>query len=293
LDGYSVRPTHTLDIGEASAADAGDLSKFVDFVLELHRLLRRESDLSPGNPTVSRWISLFRQNLRGSHRPEDVQFVLENRRIRPIRRELLAMLSEAEGLEELYEARRLLEQEGNGNELLSRLPGWNVYECLAGKEMECFDTLKRPGSSPAEPILFVGSGPLPLSAIVMHLRGRTEMTCLDLDPAACEVSESLLRRLGLGGKITVLQVDGADYDYRQFRRILVASLVPNKSAVLDRIRSTAPGAIVGVRTAEGMRGLMYEAVDEARLSARGWGILARTTRRENLVMNSTIFIAPQ
>jgi hypothetical protein len=293
LDNYSVRPTNTLDPAVSSATGEDDISQFIGFVSEVHRLLRSASDLSPANPAVADMIARFRQRLKVSYRLEAVEAVLEDRRIRPIRRELLAMLSKVEGLEELYEAKRLIGETGNGLDLLASLPSWSVYESLAGKEMQCFESIRDSASSPSEPILFVGSGPLPLSAIVMRLNGRTNTTCLDLNPEACEVSERLVRRLGLEESIAVLPKDGAEFDYRPYRRILVASLVTDKAAVLERIRSTSPEAIVGVRTAEGMRRLMYEAVDETRLTDQGWRIAARTTPQENLVMNSTIFLTAE
>lgn len=293
MDSYSVRSTDTLDAAEPSASGTDDMSRFVDFVLDVHRLLRRAADLSPANPAVADMIARFRQRLRISYRREQVQAVLEDRSIRPIHRELLAVLSKVEGLEELYEAKRLLEKPGNGIDLVASLPAWNVYVSLAGKEMQAFESIPEAAASPSEPILFVGSGPLPLSAIVMRMNGRTNTTCLDLNPEACEVSKRLVRRLGLEESIVVLPEDGAKFDYRPYRRILVASLVTDKAAVLERIRSTNPKAVVGVRTAEGMRRLMYEAVDETRLSAEGWRIAARTTPQENLVMNSTIFLTAQ
>ncbi len=271
-------------------AEVDDAAELVALLHETHQALLRERDLSPANSSLTSTVARLRQRVRRSYSPEAVQAVLGDRSVRAMHRDLLSKLSEVEGLAELYEAERMLETGERGVDLLTRLPDWNVYVSLAGKEIEKFDALRLEGSPPTERVVFVGSGPLPLSAIVMHLHGRMAMTCLDLNPRACEASERLLRRLGLEGSITVLPMDGAEFDYRPFRRIVVASLVPNKDAVLERVRATSPEAIVGVRTAEGMKRLIYEAVDEARLSAQGWSIEARTTPEEGLVINSTLFL---
>jgi hypothetical protein len=83
---------------------------------------------------------------------------------------------------------------------------------------------------------------------------------------------------------------GAAFDYSPYSRIFVASLVQNKPAVLAQIARTASNPLVAVRTAEGMRQIMYEAIDESELSKQGWRILARTWPDAKLVINSTLFL---
>lgn len=117
------------------------------------------------------------------------------------------------------------------------------------------------------------------------------MICLEFDAAAYEASCSLLQYMGLADRVRVIMEDGATYDYGAYSNVIVASLVRNKLAVLEQISRTSPDCLVAVRTAEEMRQIMYEAIDERQLTALGWRLLARTLPIENLVINSTLFLA--
>ncbi|MNV99991.1 hypothetical protein D3C71_1954280 [compost metagenome] len=71
--------------------------------------------------------------------------------------------------------------------------------------------------------------------------------------------------------------------------MFIASLVSCKDRVLEQIRRTSADSLVAVRTAEGIRQLMYEAVDEEAMIAAGWSLLGRTWPKERIVINSTLF----
>lgn len=264
---------------------------FIAFIREVNELLQREADLSPANPPVANMIRRLSLLLRCRYLPEEVQSILSHEYIRMNQRNLQNKLSEAEFLAELSDSRHICESEDSVMDIVKKLPSWNIYMALVGAE---FSTLHRlvPQNSAADklPIVFVGSGPLPISAIMLHLFSDAEVICLEIDAAAYDVSCSLLEHMGLGTKVRVVMENGSKFDYSPYSRIFVASLVKNKQAVLEQISRTSPNALVAVRTAEGMRRIMYESMDESQLHQQGWRILARTWPDENLVINSTLFL---
>lgn len=267
------------------------VDELIAFLREANDILQQEVDLSPANLRVTNMIKRLSLYLRSRYLPEDVQAILSDEYIRLNQRSMQERLSKAEYLAELDDSRQLGQASGSILGNIARLPIWKVYMALVGEELL---TLRRivhhEDSRPVSPIVFVGSGPLPLSIIMIHLLGGVEVVGLERDSAAYETSRSLIERMGLASKVTIKLADGAEFDYRPYGQVFVASLVRNKSSVLDRITRTSPGAIVAVRTAEGMKQLMYEAVDESELIRQGWRILDRTLPDEMLVINSTLFL---
>lgn len=237
-------------------------------------------------PAVREAVEKLRQHVRQPYSPEQVRQVLEHGDVSRLHAGLLAKLAAAEGGMELSDALELGGRPRLKLADLGELISWKVYETLVGQEMELLEGLR---PEPGLPIAFVGSGPLPLSALLLHLRLGCPVTCVDSDPEACDASRRLIGRLGLEEGIRVVREEGAFFDYAPYSAVFVASLVTGKAGVLGRIRSTRPDAVLAVRTAEGMRRLMYESVDEAALAAGGWVLLGRTHPAERVVINSTLF----
>ncbi|MBD2867083.1 nicotianamine synthase family protein [Paenibacillus arenilitoris] len=267
------------------------VNEFIAFIREANELLGQQLDLSPANQLVTSIVNRLSLRLRSRYLPEEIEAVLSNEYIRGNQRSLQHRLSEAEFLVELSDSRRLCHSEDAGLAIVTRLPNWKVYMALVREELSILRRFIGQDDQPAKsPIVFVGSGPLPLSPIILHLFGDVEVICLEIDSAAYEASCALLERMGLSANITVLVENGSAFDYSAYSRIFVASLVRNKPAVLERIRRTSPNPLIAVRTAEGMRQIMYEAVDESQLNMQGWRIAARTRPDENLIINSTLFL---
>ncbi|MBB3111508.1 hypothetical protein FHS18_003576 [Paenibacillus phyllosphaerae] len=285
MDSHSNRITQC-------AADMGSsqvMSDLVALVEDVFEVLQRERDLTPANDAVTSMIERLKSQLRLHYEPEEIGEVLNNERIRSFHGELLAKLSAAESETELYDSRTLCATNYSGLQLITGLPYWGIYEALVGQELAILRNYIGRDLAGMK-VVFVGSGPMPLSAILIHLYSNAEVTCLEINPAAFEASRTLLERLGLQDRVTVRQVNGDAFDYGDYPIIFVASLVTDKAHVLEQIRCKQPDALVAVRTAEGMRQLMYETLDERLLKSQGWQILGRTTPQENLVINSTLFM---
>ncbi|GGG86260.1 nicotianamine synthase family protein [Paenibacillus radicis (ex Gao et al. 2016)] len=267
------------------------IEDFIAFIRQANELLQTESDLSPDNSLVKSIISHLSLQLRSSYLPEEVQAVLSHAYIQLNQRSLQNKLSEAEFLTEISDCRHFCKSEVPGLDRVTRLPNWNIYMALVSQELSILrQIIQQNPHIGKSPVVFVGSGPMPLSPIILHLLGNVEVICLEIDAVAYDASCTLLEHLGLANKVKVVMENGSEFDYSSYSRIFVASLVRNKRAVLRQISSTSSAPLVAVRTAEGMRQIMYEAVDESQLNEMGWQIAGRTYPVENLVINSTLFL---
>lgn len=287
MKGYSISSAiHTVNAPSKQRVD-----QLIDIIRESNELLQKELDLSPANHAVKNIVSQLTLQLRSRYSPEEIQSVLSHEYIRMNQRPLRDMLSEAEFLAELTDSRIICNSEHSVVDALKGLPAWTIYRALVSQELSTLHPfIRERDRAEKEPIIFVGSGPMPLSSIILHQLSETNVTCLEMDSVAYDASCFLLERLGLTDKVTVVMQNGAEFDYSSYSQIFVASLVRNKKEVLERIIHTAADPLVAVRTAEGMRQIMYEAIDESDLIKQGWRILGRTCPEENLVINSTLFL---
>ncbi len=259
-------------------------------IRETNELLHAEADLSPANHRAASLIRRLSLQLRSSLLPEEVLSVLGDEYVRKHRRDLQRKLSEAEFLVEMSDSHQLCVSPDPVMDIVRGLPYWNAYINLVSEELSMLRRLTELDQADRTTVVFVGSGPMPLSPILLHLLGRVEVICLEIDPAAYRASRALLERMELANKVRVLLVDGAAFDYSAYNQVFVASLVDNKAAVLERIRLTSPAPLAAVRTAAGIKQVMYEAIDESELMERGWRMLSCTSPDDTLVMNSTLFI---
>lgn len=122
------------------------------------------------------------------------------------------------------------------------------------------------GHAPRVPrrALFVGSGPLPLSALLLARHG-VAVDALDIDPEAVALGGDLARALGTDVRVRrgdlLDEDDLGDYDL-----VCVAALVglepASKTAALAHVRSRmGPGATVLARSAHSLRALLYPVLD--------------------------------
>ncbi|MFC6333702.1 nicotianamine synthase family protein [Paenibacillus septentrionalis] len=267
------------------------IEDFIALIREANEILQKQSDLSPTNQLVADTVRRLSDQLRARYSQEEIQTILSNNYIRMNQRSLQHKLSEAECLAELEASRRICQIQLSVIDEVKKLPSWNIYMELVGKELSILHQLDiQDGRAVKTPIVFVGSGSLPLSAIILHLQGNAEVICLEIDDAAYEASCALVKSMGLSTHITILKENGADYIYSSCSLIFVASLVRNKGEVLEQIKRTASDPLVAIRTAEGIKQIMYESIDESQLIKQGWRVAARTLPNEQLVINSTLFL---
>lgn len=141
-----------------------------------------------------------------------------------------------------------LERAWAGADDLAGFPYLHHYRLLVEAELAAVGPVRR--------VLFVGSGPLPLSPMLLARHG-LDVDAVDRDPSAVAAAEKVVTgpRFRIGDVIH--QHDLAGYDL-----VVVAALVDDKRRCLEHLAATlAPGAMVLARSAHGMRTLLYPAVE--------------------------------
>jgi hypothetical protein len=110
-----------------------------------------------------------------------------------------------------------------------------------------------------ERLLFIGSGPLPVSAILAHEYLGVPVDCVDVDTVAVADSRRLLQHLQLSDAVHVLHADGTSIDARAYDAILIALLAKPKGEILASLaRCARKDCRIVCRTSEGLRELVYE-----------------------------------
>lgn len=110
---------------------------------------------------------------------------------------------------------------------------YNNYEEIASKEYNLIKNNTRINDKTQ--ILFAGSGALPLTAIIMHIKYGLNISLLDVDKDAIEKSSLLIRKLDL--PIKVIHQDFFKYDLSRYDIVFAASLISNKKKVVEKFKS--------------------------------------------------------
>ncbi len=184
------------------------------------------------------------------------------------RRELLGLCSQSEYELELYWSNRIAKSK-NPQAEITRFPYWNNYMKLALKEMAL---LEQCTDHKEHKILFIGGGPLPMTAIVLVLTTGLKITILDQDLTACYRSEKLIEKLQLSKKINIVHCDAKSFKkYRAFNVVYQAALVGSdwmeQVEIINYIRNQiTQGTHILVRGAHGNRRLLYREFDADKVS---------------------------
>jgi nicotianamine synthase len=114
-------------------------------------------------------------------------------------------------------------------------------------------------------VAFLGSGPLPLSALFLAEALRAEVDAVDCDPVALAAGRRMAAALGPRG-VRFVEGDAAALDVSGHDVVVLAALVgatrPAKLAVLTHLAATmTPGAVLLARSARAARTLLYPPVD--------------------------------
>jgi nicotianamine synthase len=212
-----------------------------------------------------------------------------------MRGRLIRQCSEAEGLLEAHYA-DLLADFDNPLDHLELFPYLNNYILLSQLE---HGLLARhvPGPPPSR-LAFVGSGPLPLSSLVLaarHLPAPARFDNYDICGEANERARRLVRGdEDLSGRMAFRTSDVADVtlDMAAYDVVFLAALVgmaaEEKARVVEHLgRHMSPGAALVVRSAHGARGFLYPIVDPEEIRRGGFEVLA-VHHPEGEVINSVI-----
>ncbi|MEM6902178.1 MAG: nicotianamine synthase family protein [Pseudomonadota bacterium] len=255
--------------GRMGGPDADAVYEIKSTVLGAWNVLKDATDLSPRNPLINMTLSTLVNTLAQRHDVATVRAVVDDPEIREIMPSMWSKLSVAEGQMEAFWADHFNRKRGGVsvddlNEFIYR----DNYDELTKMELGHWRS-KGDGADKDSHIFFVGSGPLPLTAIDYHLKTGAKVTCVDNDPNAVAQSRALIRKLGLDNHIDVVQKAGDEVDYSNASHVVVAALVMNQPKVVRHVLEDNPSALLGVRSASGLRTILYPPADTRSLKAIG------------------------
>ncbi len=128
------------------------------------------------------------------------------------------------------------------------------YETLIRTQVESLQ------HSRPQRVAFIGSGPMPISLILLYRLYGIESVGIDIDPKAVSLSIQGIRRLGLEGAITVVQGTEKVLGHIDWDLVVVAALAEPKVRIfahLKRIMADTGGRPVICRTYSGLRTLLH------------------------------------
>jgi ribosomal protein S18 acetylase RimI-like enzyme len=112
-------------------------------------------------------------------------------------------------------------------------------------------------------ILFLGSGALPISALLLHAEMGVPVHCVARDSSAIEISRKAVESYGARGAVTVLGAKDSDYDIQNYDLIVVGILFRPKKSILKTVRKRSqPGCQVLCQTSCGLGQLIYESISD-------------------------------
>jgi GNAT superfamily N-acetyltransferase len=106
-------------------------------------------------------------------------------------------------------------------------------------------------------ILFIASGPLPISAIHFHLQTGAPVDCVAREADAADITRRTLEKCGLGSTVRLIE-EGAGYDVSAYDVIVVGALAKPKKNILTALRKQSrAGCQILCRTSRGLKRLAF------------------------------------
>ncbi|KAL2231297.1 nicotianamine synthase-like [Sesamum indicum] len=235
----------------------------VQKVCELYDEISKLENLSPSKDVDTLFIQLVATCIP----PYPIDVTRLCTKIKRIRNNLIRLCGQAEGLMEKHYS-TLLGSFESPLDHLDLFPYYSNYLKLSRLE---FDLLSQHCSNPGR-VAFVGSGPLPLTSIVLasHHLTSTVFHNYDIDASANSMAMKLVEsHPNLSKRMEfhttdIMNVSAAalkDYDV-VFLAALVGMEIEEKIHVIKHLaKHMAPGAILMLRSAHGARAFLYPVVE--------------------------------
>ena len=195
--------------------------------------------------------------------PTDIsEKILGEERINVLRSKIRELSSTGEYELETFWSENIL-QSNDTRTSISKFPYIKNYEVLVSNEVQALTSC---GIHTHHRILFVGSGPLPLSSMIMVEKYGFLVDNVDVDISACEVSRKIVEKLGLSSTVQIINKDILEIkDFSSYDAVFVAALVgkdgEEKTKIVDHIAQHArKGTHVILRSVTDLGVLLYPEV---------------------------------
>ena len=257
-----------------------------DKILDIHEELSFAKNFKPSekiNATFSELVAIV-QNTTTNHSKK----ILNDKEIRLIQDDLRKMSSKAESELELFWAKRALKS-SDVEKMLRAFPYYLNYDKMTDIEIANMQLCKTHGNHKA---LFVGSGPLPLSSILMVRKCGISIDNLDIKKEACALSKKLIKKIGLSEKIQTIHDNILDiHNLSGYQTIFIAALAgeseEEKTKIINHVvaRSEKNTHIV-MRSVSGLGTLLYPEISPAHL--KDMDVIRRSESPREIINNIII-----
>jgi SAM-dependent methyltransferase len=159
---------------------------------------------------------------------------------------------------------------------LAGFPYLDNYRRLARLELDTLARVPVPASPAAgrfpRRVVFLGAGPLPLSALLVADALEAPVDAVDCDPIAVDAGRRVADALSRGSqRVRFVEGDALTLDVADYDLVMVAALVGAtpvaKQAVLRRLAGAMrPGSLLLARSARAARTLLYPPIEPAQLA---------------------------
>lgn len=112
-------------------------------------------------------------------------------------------------------------------------------------------------------VLFVGSGPFPITAILIHELTHSQVYCVEKNRTFAELSQKVINNFGYENSIYILNKDGMNINYSGYSVIVIAILAKSQDKLLGLMwKQVSQGTRIIYRTVDMMRQAFYEKTKE-------------------------------
>lgn len=218
-------------------------------LLHLYQELLSLQSLAPGD----RVNSLFSEFVRlcvSSVDPVTIHLVLNDPAIQQIKIKLRSLCATGEFLLEVEWSRKLMEEQQRASKQaslcrLSKFVYYDNYEALVRLEWHAQQGI----NAKLRRVVFIGSGPLPLSSMLMILLSNglvQQIDSIDKSDEATEASRASSKSLALDRHMVFREQEPLAYhNYSEADVIILGALVTNKENLLRRLaHQMKPGAVL-------------------------------------------------
>lgn len=234
-------PDGTLNMHQADA---------IAFLKATHRTLASQEDLSPNNPEVNNCLGALVATLRAWQAAGFGADLPGHPDLADVAADLPGFCAAAEAEMEKWWCRKILADPCPGTQALAAFWYLDEYRALCRSELTLL------GDGPAERFTLLGSGALPLTAILLAQKAPDIcVACVDRDAEACELAARLIALLGLKHRVEVMEADAREHQPISGETVICASLL-NAPGLYARLAQARAERLL-IRDAEGVYRFCY------------------------------------
>ncbi len=251
------------------------------FLRATHGTLASQADLSPNNPQVNRCLGRLVATLKAWQATGFGWHLAEHPELADLADDLPRLCARAECEMEKWWCRKILASGCPGAQALAAFWYVDEYEALCQAELALL------GKAPGERFAFLGSGALPLTAILLARSGpEIRVRCVDCDEDACELADRLIALLGLRQRIEVVLADAGEHVPASGETLICASLL-DAPDLFEALHERCAERLI-IRDAEGPYRFCYR---PARLPGPGFVERAKSAPSPERINTSRYFEA--